>query len=82
MTKAALGGKGLFGLRSQIPVHHGRQSGQGLKQSEAWRQAGADTEAVEGAARWLAQPASYRTSLGDHTRKRLGHLQKLLMFIT
>ena len=45
--------KGLFGLLFHITVHHGRKSGQELKQGRHL-EAGADAEAMEGAAYWIA----------------------------
>ena len=64
MTKKQVGGgKDLFGLHFQI--HHWRKSGQELKQG--WNlKSGADAEAMESAAYWLASHGllsllSYRT---------------------
>ena len=52
--------KGLFILYFHIAIHHWRKSGQKLKQGRIL-EAGADAEAMEGAAYWLvplaAQPA-------------------------
>jgi hypothetical protein len=44
--KASWGGKGLFDLHFQIPVHYWREAGQELKQGRKLK-AGADSEAME-----------------------------------
>jgi hypothetical protein len=49
--KRKLGGKGLSSLHSHIAVHHQRKSGQELTQGRNL-EAGADVEAMEGAAYW------------------------------
>jgi hypothetical protein len=51
--KARWEGKTLTGLQFHITVHHQRKSGQELKQGRKL-EAGADAEAMEGAAYWLA----------------------------
>jgi len=59
MTKKQVGEerKGLFSLHLHIAVHHQRKSGLELIQGRNL-EAGADAEAVEGAAYWLASPGS------------------------
>jgi hypothetical protein len=59
------GGKGLFILYFHIAVHPQRKSGLELTQGRK-QEAGADAEAMEGAAYWIASPSllsllSYRT---------------------
>ena len=66
--KASWEGKGLFGLHFHAAVHLWRKSRQELKQ-ERILEAGTDTEAMEGAAYWLASHGllnlfSYKTQ--DH----------------
>ena len=51
--EASWRGKGRFGLHFYITVHHLRMSGQELIQGRNL-EAGADAEAMEGAADWLA----------------------------
>ena len=51
--EASWGGKGLFSLHFHIAVDHQRKSGQELTQGRNL-EAGADAEAMEGAAYWLA----------------------------
>lgn len=46
----------LFGLQFHMIIHHWRKSGQELKQDRNLK-AGAEVEAMVGAAYWLAQPA-------------------------
>jgi len=63
--EASWGGKGLFSLHFHIAAHHQRKSGQKLTEGRNL-EAGADAEAIEGAAYWLASPGllsllSYRT---------------------
>ena len=65
MTKATCGGKGLFDLHFHATVHHGRKSGQELRQDRNV-ETGADTEAMEwccllGCSSWsLLSLLSYR----------------------
>jgi hypothetical protein len=61
MTKRKLGGKDLFGLHFQITVHHLRKSEQELTQGRNL-EAGADAEAMEGAAYRLDPPAFFLSS--------------------
>jgi hypothetical protein len=63
--EASWGGKSLFSLHFHTAVHHQRKSGQELTQGRNL-EAGADAEAMENAAYWLASPGllsllSYRT---------------------
>ena len=63
--EASWGGKGLFSLHFHIAGHYQRKSGLELRQGRNL-EAGADAEALEGAAYWLASPGllsllSYRT---------------------
>jgi hypothetical protein len=66
MTKKQVGE---FSLHFHIAVHHQRKSGLKLTQSRNLEAAGADAEAMEGAAYWIASSGlfsllSYRTQ--DH----------------
>ena len=63
--KVNQGAKGYYGLYFHISVHYGRKLRQELKQGRNL-EAGADAEAMEGAAYWLPSPGlfsllSYRT---------------------
>jgi len=75
MTKTTWRRKGLFGLHFHSTAHRWRRSGQELTQE---LEAGADAEAMEGAAHWLASPGllsllSYRTR--DHQPRGWHHPQ-------
>lgn len=58
MTKAIWERKSLFGLYVHIAVHHGRKLGQELMRGRNL-EAGADTEAMDSAADWLASYSSW-----------------------
>jgi hypothetical protein len=53
---ASWGGKGLFGFHFHTAIHHGRKSGQELKQGRKL-EAGANANAMESSVYWLLWPA-------------------------
>ena len=61
----------MFGSYFHITVHHQRKSGQGLKEGRNL-EAGADAEAMEGAADWLA-PHGLLSLLSYRTRDSTTH---------
>jgi hypothetical protein len=84
--KASWRGKGLFSLHFLVAIHHQRKTGQEFTEGSNL-EAGADAEAMEGAAYWLASPGllnllSYRTQdyqpRDGTTHNGLSHLDHYL----